>query len=305
MRTIKRLLVFIVMAGWLSGANFIEKVGIDIHDTVATGVPIALVAAVWWAIANRVPTQWADLPDPAASFIRTTWKQQGFLEADTVDLKEIPHDSLFARVIMYTQELPNALGVGGAFRTKIELLLAEKEELSKKLLEDMSALEKEECIERDLCVERQLNECRFVCGHERVHKEEGHTFRMLIIQCLAPFIVYSLFKHTANFLEAQQSHQQVVALLRKSGMRSLCEMLIFWCSAHWYERKADKYASDDPEVILAGIDLFEKAHQKIVRSAKVDTVAHIVSWFLKYTHPTSSERIAYLKESLKKAEADY
>ncbi len=295
--------IFLLLSGAPLDAHAQEsiasKIMADISDTFATGMPIAVFAGIWWAVANRVPKSWKDLPEPAAGFIRTTWKEQGFADADRILLKEIPARSLFARVIMYTQELPYALAVGIPFRRLIERCLKKKEFLNRMV----AATKDPEEIARyrsDLEeVEKQLYECRFVCGHERVHKEKSHTIRMLIIQFIAPFIVHSMLKHTANALDRRQLWPAFSCLLRRGFTRSTIEMIIFWCSAHWYERQADLYASTDPEVIKAGISLFERARQRQGdRVQKWDPTKMALLWILKYTHPTTPERIGYLKKAL-------
>ncbi len=279
-----------------------SKIMADISDTFATGMPIAVFAGIWWAVANRVPKSWKDLPEPAAGFIRTTWKEQGFADADSILLKEIPAHSLFAKVIMYTQELPYALAVGIPFRRLIERCLKRKEFLHRMLA---TTQDPEEAVRyaHDLDeVEKKLCECRFVCGHERVHKEKSHTIRMLIIQFIAPFIVHSFLKHTANALDRRQLWPQVSTLLRKGFTRSTIEMIIFWCSAHWYERQADLQASNDPEVIKAGVTLFERARQQQgKRSHPWDPTKMVLLWILKYTHPTTPERIGYLNKALERS----
>ncbi len=275
----------------------------DIIDVVKTGMPVALYAGVWWILSNRVPKNWKDVPDPAATFIKTTWKEQGFLDADRVRLKLIPADSLFAKVIMYTQELPHALAVGQPFRRRIETTLARKKSVTDKLLSLSEENEIFDCKVELEEIEQKLNQCRFVCGHERVHQEENHTFRMLIIQVLAPFFVYSVLKQAALSLENQGGYDQLPSLLTRGITRSALEMVVFWCSAHWYERKADLHASSDPAVISAGISLFEQAQQKkITRKADKDLYRTVLVWILKYTHPTMVERIGYLKKSLIKNE---
>lgn len=299
----KKYLIVIGILSWsLSNCcsnALASKIVADVTDTLVTGVPIAVFAGIWWAVANRVPQSWQDVPEPAATFIKTTWKQQGFAEADRILLKEIPADSLFAKVIMYTQELPHALAVGIPFRLLIENCLSQKEELSKRFQLATDVTEKSRCQNQLEEIERKLDECRFVCGHERVHKENNHTFRMLIIQFIAPFVVHSCLKYTAGILENREMLPTVSTILRKKTTRSAFEMLIFWCSAHWYERQADMYASSDPEVIEAGIRLFERAReQKASGTYRFDAYKTVLLWILKYTHPTTSERIEYLKKQL-------
>ena len=67
-----------------------------------------------------------------------------------------------------------------------------------------------------------------------------------------------------------------------------------------FKQKADLYSSGDPEVLTAGIGLFEGTQEKKTCFTRGDVVRRVATWFLKYTHPTSAERISYLKKALKK-----
>lgn len=280
-----------------------SKIIDDISDTLATGMPIALFSGVWWAVANRVPTKWPDLSEPAASFIRNTWKEQGLPHPEKIILKEIPASSLFAKVIMYTQELPHALAVGIPFKKRIELFLQEQEVLRARLREvheDDSLYEADK--KRLKEVEEGLAECRFVCGHERVHKERSHTYRMLLIQFIAPFILHSFLKHSANALDRHEMVPNFSLMLRKNMTRATLEMIIFWVTAHLFEREADLHASKNPVEIKAGIHLFTRARaSKETRKQSKGVRMTIFLWFLKYTHPTTSERLKYLNKALKTA----
>jgi hypothetical protein len=290
-----------VMWGYSSiGSKIID----DISDTLATGIPIALFSGVWWAVANRVPTKWPDLSEPAASFIRNTWKEQGLAHHEKIILKEIPARSLFAKVIMYTQELPHALAVGIPFKKRIERFLHEQERLRTRLMQPSEDPEVREADKKKLKeVEEGLAECRFVCGHERVHKERSHTYQMLLIQFVAPFILHSFLKHSANALDRHDLVPDFSLMLRKNMTRATLEMIIFWLTAHLFEREADLHASKNAAEIKAGIHLFTRAREnKGIRKQSKGVRMTIFLWFLKYTHPTTSERLKYLNKALKKAQ---
>jgi hypothetical protein len=279
-----------------------SKIVDDISDTLSTGMPIALFSGIWWAVANRVPRKWADLSDPAATFIRQTWKEQGLAHPEKIILKEIPAHSLFAKVIMYTQELPHALAVGIPFKKRIEKLLREHSFLQVRLSQDADGPLREGYKKRLQEVEDGLAECRFVCGHERVHKERAHTYQMLLIQFIAPFILHSLLKHSANALERRAVNPLFPDLLRQNMTRATLEMLIFWLTAHIFEREADLHASGNPVEIKAGIELFMRARaSKGVRKHTPGMRMTVFLWFLKYTHPTTPERLKYLNKALNRA----
>lgn len=283
-------------------ASIGTKIKDDISDTLATGMPIALFSGIWWAVANRVPRKWPDLSDPAATFIRKTWKEQGFSHPEKIMLKEIPADSFLAKVIMYTQELPHALAVGVPFKKRIEVLLYEQTRLQAALQKNCTDGMRLAYEKRLQEVEEGLAECRFVCGHERVHKERSHTYQMLLIQFIAPFILHSFLKHTANALDRRELCPTFSLLLRKNITRSTLEMIIFWMTAHIFERDADLHASKNPDEIKAGIQLFVRAKAlKEVRAHARGVRTMVLLWFLKYTHPTTSERLEYLEKALKKA----
>ncbi len=275
----------------------------DISDTLATGMPIALFSGVWWAVANRIPYKWSDLSEPAATFIRTTWKEQGLKYPEKIMLKEIPVTSFLAKIVMYTQELPHALAVGAPFKNRIEEFLYEKIHLESELLEETDELKRMQLQEKLKKVEEGLAECRFVCGHERVHKERSHTYQMLLIQFIAPFIFHSLLKHSANALDRHCLLPTLSAVLRKNTTRSVLEMITFWVTAHIFERDADLHASKDPAELRAGINLFVQAQQAKAERSRVQGMrTFVLLWLLKYTHPTIPERLSYLKKALKKAE---
>jgi len=279
-----------------------SKIVDDISDTLATGMPIALFSGIWWAVANRVPRKWPDLSEPAAGFIRTTWKEQGLAHPEKIILKEIPAHSLFAKVIMYTQELPHALAVGIPFKKRIEKFLREQSALQVRLAQESDDSIREGYKKKLEEVEAGLAECRFVCGHERVHKERAHTYQMLLIQFIAPFILHSLLKHSANALDRREMLPLVSTVLRKNMTRATLEMLIFWVTAHIFEREADLHASVEPSEIKAGIELFMRARDSKEVCKKTQGLRMTVFlWFLKYTHPTTPERLKYLSNALKKA----
>ncbi len=279
-----------------------SKIADDISDTLSTGIPIALFSGVWWAVANRVPNKWPDLSDPAASFIRNTWKEQGLAHPEKIILKEIPAHSLFAKVIMYTQELPHALAVGVPFKKRIEKLLREHALLQVRIGQECDDQTHADYKKRLQEVEAGLAECRFVCGHERVHKERAHTYQMLLIQFVAPFVLLSLLKHSANALDRREMLPLLSGVLRKNSTRATLEMLIFWLTAHLFEREADLHASENPAEIKAGIELFMRAKaSKEVRKQTQGVRMTTFLWFLKYTHPTTPERLKYLNKALKRA----
>ncbi len=239
------------------GAQTIENVMINIQETVSTGMPITLMVMVWWVLAHRMADYWPDLSDPAASFIRKTWKDQGFSKADQVVLKEIPLDSIFSKIFTDTQQLPNVLGVGMQFRKKIEKLLIEKNNLLLKMNMSCDSFEIFELKKKLRTVENGLQHCRFVCGHERVHTEEGHMFRIVMIQCLAPFVIHSLLKYITSLVERYEIDPRYSTVLRKNITRSLLEMGTLWCAAHWYERKANLNASHHLDGVDGGICLLD------------------------------------------------
>ena len=151
-------------------------------------------------------------------------------------------------------------------------------------------------------MEAGLAECRFVCGHERVHKERAHTYQMLLIQFIAPFILHSLLKHSANALDRREMLPAVSVMLRKNITRATLEMLVFWVTAHIFEREADLHASGNPAEIKAGIDLFTRARaSKGTHKESQGMRMTVFLWFLKYTHPTTLERLKYLNKALKRA----
>ncbi len=280
-----------------------SKIVDDISDTLLTGIPLALFSGTWWAIANRVPRKWPDLSEPAAGFIRSTWKKQGLAHPERIILKEIPANSLFAKVIMYTQELPHALAVGIPFKKRIEKFLHEQLLLQACLAQECNEETREIYKKKIQQIEIGLAECRFVCGHERVHKEQSHTYKMLLIQFIAPFILHSILKHSANALDRRELWPTCSIILRKNMTRATFEMVIFWITAHIFEREADLHASKNPEEIQAGIDLFAQARASKDACKRQQTLMLTTFlWFLKYTHPTTPERIKYLNKALKKAQ---
>jgi Zn-dependent protease with chaperone function len=277
----------------------------DMQDTLSTGMPIAVGAAVIWYIANRIPHDWQDLDGPVAEFIYETWEEQHFLKARKIILKRIPADSVLAKIVVYTQELPGALAVGEPLIVRVKSLLKQKEELFNTL---RKYPEKKVELKQNLIeVEEGLDECRFVCGHERVHKENHHTYQLLGIQFLAPFFVYSWFKHLRMLIERKCSVPAVEWILRRSLARSVAELLIGWARTQQIERKADLYASDDPRILRAGLRLFKRAlKNKAIKRSPVErhkqATENVIGWILKYTHPTLAQRIAYLTKYVEKLE---
>lgn len=273
----------------------------DCIDTLKTGIPIALFSGILWHIAYRVPHDWPDVTEPTASFIYNTWKQQGFKQADTVLLKRIPNDSFMAKVVVYTQELPGALAVGLPFIKRVEHLLTKKTQIKNSLALTTDASTIQTLHAQYTLLEQELNECRFVCGHERVHQERHHAYKLLLTQSCAPFLVYMVSKHGAQMLNHYNILPVVATLLQWKIFRSTTEIFIFWLKAHLYERDADLHASTDPQVIKAGIKLFKRAQQqKVPEMGPVGYRVKLMSWLLKYTHPVLQERIWYLSMALKK-----
>lgn len=270
-------------------------------DTFKAGLPGALLSAVLWRIAYDVPHTWPDVTQPTASFIKKTWKDQGFLEADSVILKQIPADSFMAKVVVYTQEFPGALAVGLPFIRRVEKLLAQQEEIAQKLTCVDDATRRSLLEQERIIIEEELDECRFVCGHERVHQEQGHAYKILITQCIAPFAVYIAAKQSAKLLRHYNILPWMAPCLEWKATRSAAEIGIFWITAHLYEREADLHASTNPKVIKAGINLFKRAqNQKVPEMGPVGYRTKMMAWLLKYTHPVLSERIWYLTMALRK-----
>jgi len=154
----------------------------DAKDTLSTGMPVALSAACLWYYANRIPHDWQTVKGPAADFIYETWKEQGFTTQYPIALKRIPPHSVLGKIVVYTQELPTAVAIGEPFIQRIERLLKAK----KNLLSQQITTQRECELQH---IEDQLDECRFVCGHERVHKEQNHAYKFLLLQLLAPFFI--------------------------------------------------------------------------------------------------------------------
>lgn len=298
--------LFFVFFTFLPAQSWQECIVEDARDTLYTGMPIALSAAMVWAVANRIPTEWKMVDGEVAEFIYATWEEQGFVKARTIILKKIPPESILSRLVVYTQELPGALAIGEQFIEKIQTLLDEK-----KILE--SALENSPCTAKRTALikslesaEEGLDECRFVCGHERVHKERHHTYKLLGIQFLAPFFVYSLFKYTRKGLAKSAYHNESVEwFLQRSVARSAAELGIGWVHARQAEYDADIYASSDPKILRAGLRLFKRAiAQKAIRrmQRKQTTTEFLVGAVLKYSHPALSERIMYLEKRIQELE---
>ncbi len=273
----------------------------DCIDTLKTGVPIALSSAILWHIFYRIPHHWPDVSQPTADFIRTTWKAQGLKDADQVLLKRIPDDSFMAKVVVYTQELPGALVVGLPFIKRVEKLLEQQEQIRQRLTESINATTQKQLHAEYELLEQELDECRFVCGHERVHQERHHAYKLLFAQCCAPFLVYMTFKQAAQLLRNYNLLPFIAAYLEWETCRSAAQIGILWMIAHLYEQQADLHASTDPRVIKAGIKLFKRAQQqKVPEMGPVGYRVKLMSWVLKYTHPVLQERIWYLSLALKK-----
>jgi hypothetical protein len=285
----------------ISPSSLLASVGTECVDTFKAGLPGAVISTLLWCLAYDVPHTWPDVTGETEQFIRKTWKEQGFSEADNVILKQIPADSFMAKVVVYTQEFPGALAIGLPFIRRVEKLLAQQEQIKKELLR-VDDTTRRRLLERELAlIETELDECRFVCGHERVHQEQGHAYKILITQCVAPFAVYVVAQQSARILRKYERLAWIAPCLEWKATRSAAEIGIFWLKAHLYEREADLHASTDPKVIEAGISLFKKAqNQKVPEMGPVGYRTKLMSWLLKYTHPILSERIWYLTTALKK-----
>lgn len=290
----------------LSCQSWSECIAEDARDTLYTGMPVALSAAVLWGIANRIPTEWKTVDGEVAEFIYITWQEQGFSKARTVILKRIPKESILSRLVVYTQELPGALAIGEQFIEKIQMLLDEKKILEAIIETAVNATKHSALLAALHEVEEGLDECRFVCGHERVHKERSHTYRLLGVQFLAPFFVYSFLKYFRKGLAKSVYHTESVEwFLQKNSVRSFIELLIGWIHARQAECDADIYASSDIKILRAGLRLFKKAlTQKTVTNIKRKKpfLEFVVGACLKYTHPGLSERITYLEKRIKELE---
>lgn len=266
----------------------------DAKDTLSTGMPIALSAAALWYWANRIPHDWKTVTGPAADFIYNTWNKQGFIKGRSVVLKRIPRNSVFGRMVVYTQEFPGAVAVGEPFIKCIEKLLNKKS----KLLSQSPTPQRE----RDLKnIENALDECRFVCGHERVHKERGHTYKFLVLQFVAPFFIYSGLKHIRAVMIHKNWNNPFNWSVSRGITRSTFEILVGLIFARYVECKADVYASDDINVLRAGLRLFQKAqkykegHPPKKPSQRLEV---LLKWVFQYAHPTLIERIAYMKKRI-------
>lgn len=304
---VRILLLFIIpLMGVQADQTWAECVVEDVSDTLSTGVPVALAAAAVWAIANHIPHDWQDLEGPAADFIYTTWQEQGFKRPYSVLLKKIPPSSVLSRLVVYTQELPGALAVGNQFVERITQLLEEKELFKKQLSTEQNPLKQAHLKETLKKIEEGLDECRFVCGHERVHKEKRHTYQLLTTQFLAPFVVYSFLKYMRTLLAKQYPNSYLHSWIMQTGpVRTSLELLIGWLRTRQFEYQADIYASQDPKILRAGLRMFKRALRK--KLTKLPThpkeLAEIaIGWILQYTHPTLPERVYYLERYIKRLE---
>lgn len=266
----------------------------DAKDTLSTGIPVALSAVALWYWANRIPNNWKTVTGPVADFIYTTWKEQGLIRKRPIALKCIPRDSVLGKTVVYTQELPSTVAIGEPFIKKIKKLLDSK----KNFLTQPKTLQREIKLQ---AIEDQLDECRFVCGHERVHKERNHTYKFLILQTLAPFVIYSSLKHTRALLIHKKVKTPFDWAVSRGLTRSSLEVLVGLVFARYVECKADMYASDDIKILRAGLRLFERAqNSKAQHPVKKPSqyIEVVMKWVFKYAHPTLIERIAYMKRRI-------
>lgn len=266
----------------------------DAKDTLSTGMPIALSAAFLWFYANRIPHDWQTIEGPVADFIYATWKEQGLVREKPIALKRIPPGSVLGKIVGYTQELPRAVAIGDLFIKRVKRLLDAKNNL----------LNQPKTVQRDYELEKiedELDECRFVCGHERVHKECNHAYKFLILQCLAPFFVYSGLKHARAVMVHNQWKTPFDWSLSRGLTRSSIELVIGIIFARYIEYQADIYASDDPKIVRAGLHLFQRAQNSKTKRSFHKPSQHMetaLKWIFKYAHPTLIERIAYMKKRL-------
>ena len=231
---------------------------------------------------------------PVADFIHTTWRDQGLMRKKPIVLKCIPPDSVLGKIVVYTQELPGAVAVGQPFIDRIEYLLHEK----KNILIQPITLRSKKVLQ---AIEYELDECRFVCGHERVHKENHHTYKILTLQFMAPFFVYSALKHTRAVMQHNSVGISFDWGVSRGITRSAVELLVGLIFARYIECNADIYASDDPKIVRAGLRLFEKAQQAKPKRSQIKSKQYVellLKWIFKYTHPTLIERIAYMKKRI-------
>lgn len=266
----------------------------DAKDTFSTGMPVALGAVGLWYYANRIPNDWQTVTGPVADFIHTTWKEQGLDRKKSIGLKRIPRDSVLGKIVMYTQELPSTVAIGEPFIARIQTLLDAK----KHLLTQSNSFEREIELQK---VEDELDECRFVCGHERIHKERHHTYKFLILQFLVPFFIYSGLKHARALAVHNKWKTPFDWSVSRGLTRSSLEIVVGLIFARFVECKADMYASDDLRILRAGLRLFEKAqNSKAQHSVKKPSqyMEIILKWVFKYAHPTLIERIAYMKRRI-------
>lgn len=283
-------------------ANPYQECKIAAFETFSTGMPVAFSTLVFWAFLNRIPHNWKTVDENVAEFIYTTWEQQGFSKARSVVLKKIPKDSFLFNIIVFTQDLPGALALGEPFVEKLKLLLEERKHLlQQKALGD---IHKESILRNRLeDVEKSLDIFRFMCGHERVHKQLHHIYKLLFIQCCAPFVVYGSCKLLKYALEKVTNRQCNASFVLNAMTRSCLELLVGFIYARKFEYDADRLASCHRHVQEAGLQLFvqSKKQQENVAQKPLKKLEKIIGWALYYTHPTLQERIILLTRMLKKS----
>ena len=283
-------------------ASFSEIVISDIADTLTTGMPVAFLGAVRWYLFNKIPYNWHDVPKEVADFIIETWKDQGFHDANKIVLKRIDASSVLARLVVYTQERPGALLVGEPFIQKLTALLAKKNTLLQALHDEIDQDKKQEFLHILEIIEDGLDELKFVCSHERVHKERDHIYKLLVVSVVSSFLVYSSFKHMGLVSDREQQSSRLRRLIENIP-RTSTEFAIGWFFEHKFERDADLYASRDPKIIRAGLRLFKRALHAHTRGTNKQALEeYVLGKFFKYAHPSLSERIRYLEQLLKKIE---
>ncbi len=292
--TLLSFLLLLVVHAQIVPRTWTEFFVQDAKDTLSTGMPIAMSAAVLWYWANMVPNDWYTVEGPASDFIYDTWNQQGFTKSKSIILNRIPPNSVFGKMVVYTQELPRSVAVGEPFIKRIEKLLKQKQNL----LTQLNTPERTRKLQE---VEDELDECRFVCGHERVHKERNHTYKFLVLQFMAPFFIYSGLKHARAVMVHNNWKTPFEWSFSRGITRSSVEILVGLIFARYVECKADMYASNDIKVLRAGLRLFEKAQKyKEENPAKKPSqyVEKILKWIFQYAHPTLIERIVYMKKRI-------
>lgn len=298
MRSIVLVTCF-VFSTYLSTHELYQECKHHVIDVVATGMPVAFSGLVLWAFFNRIPRHWKPLTGDVAEFIYTSWEQQKFKKARSIALKRIPDNSVFFKVVVFTQELPGVLAIGEPFIKKLEMLLKKRNDLLSALQATDTAVMRLELQKKLQKIDDELDEYRFICGHERVHKEQHHIYKSLLIQLAAPFVVYTFSKMAQKMIHVYYK-KDVGSFMVHSTTRSAFEILIGLFYARKFEYDADRLASDDRKIQEAGLRFFIRCNEKQKRLLKKskDKLEKLLGFCLYYTHPTLQERIILLKRML-------